>query len=416
MRIDADFLKYSVRLRIEGFEQQKLLSACLKQKILVREVRFENEISMTLLISNLDLERLKKTAGSKYRITVLKEKGAKPTLRRMFARKSTIVGLILFAALMFYQNSFVSEIQIYGYEHLQESEIRQALEAAGLYEGASKKVNLNTVEATMYTSLDNLSWIGIKYIGNMAEVTLVEGSEAEKKPLETQPANVTAKKEGYIEKVVPRQGLQAVEKGTYVKPGDVVISGLLPIYDTTYQRGEGLSRAVHAEGEVWARVLYRFQYYQDRYELIKKETGRHFYGVSLQFGDFHWDSSDLFWPYDSAVREDRKIVKLVRPLPIKLSVTRLSEVELYKRERTKPEIEKLAKAQSREAAKENIPEKAQIINNSLKFSDKENIIEVTIMLHALEEIGKEESFDYTPTGPGIEEGTGGSTAFGESTE
>lgn len=416
MRIDADFLKHSTRLRIEGFEQQRLLTACLRQNILIRDIRFESDISMTLSISREDLSRLKKAAGSRYRLTVLAEMGMRPILHRLFARKSTIIGLILFVGLLFYQNSFVSEIQIYGYERLQESEVREALAEAGLYEGASKRIDLNDVEAEMYGSLDNLSWIGIKYIGNMAEVILVEGTAAPEKADEKLPSHVVANKAGYIEKVIPREGLQALEKGTYVKPGDVVITGLIPIRDTTYQRGENEMRAVHAAGDVWARIIYRFQYYQERCELLKKPTGRNFYGISLQIGNLHWDSGDFFWPYDSSVREERKVVSLVRPVPVKLSLTKLSEVTLYKRERGEDEVQKMAAIQSREAKKENIPEKAQILNNSLKFSTKENIIEITIMLHALEEIGKEQNFDYTVTDSGIKQGTGGTTTFGESTE
>ncbi|WP_130863559.1 sporulation protein YqfD [Bacilliculturomica massiliensis] len=416
MRIDADFLKHSVRLRVEGFEQQKLLSACLSRHILVKDIRFENEISMTLRISRRDVAQFKKTAGSRYRITVLAEVGARPVAGRLFAKKSTILGLVVFAALLFYQSSFVSEIRIYGYEINQESEVRAALEEAGLYEGASKSVDLNDVEAQMYGKLDNLSWIGIKYIGNMAEVTMVEGSSAPEKMPVGGPANVVADKAGYIEKVIPRVGQQAVEKGTYVNPGDVVITGLLPVSDTTYKQGENVMRAVRAEGEVWARILYRFTRYQERYEIIRRETGRSFYGVSLQIGDLKLDTGDCFWPYKAADREERQIFRCIRPFPVRFAVTKQSEVELFRRERTEDEIRKLAAAQSREAAKENIPENTQILNNSLKFTDKENIIEVTIMLHALEEIGKEQSFEFNTTGSGIGQGTGGTTAFGESTE
>lgn len=416
MRIDRDFLRHRIRVRAEGFEPQKLLSACLKQGILVKHVRFENDLAMSFTIAGADVLRLKKLTGSRYRLTALSQKGAVPFVRKLFAKSSTIAGLLIFAGILFYQGQFVSEIRIYGYEHLQESEIRAALAEEGLREGAGKQIDLNSVENAMYAKLDNLSWIGIKYTGSMAEVQVVEGKAAPEKTAGTGPAHVVAEKEGYIESVIPREGLQAVSKGAFVKNGDVVISGLMPIRDTTYEQGENAVRAVHAEGEVWARILYSFTRYQPRYELIKQETGRQFYGLRFQMGALCFDSSDFFWPYDSAVREEKTVFSCLRPLPVRLSVTRLSEVELYRKERGEKEIGRAAEAQSRSAVKENLPEKAQIIKNSLKFSAKENIIEVIIMLHSLEEIGKEQNFEppAAVSGAAIQGDTGGTAAFGES--
>lgn len=416
MRVDPGFLSHSVLLRIEGFDRQKLLSTCMAQGILLKDIRFEEELSMTLRVTREDFPRLKKAAGNRYRITVLSEKGFRPFFLRMFVRRSTVAGLLLFTALMFYQAAFISEVQIYGYEHLQEAEIRQVLAEHGICEGARKNKDLDGVEAAMYSRFDNLSWIGIEYSGNMASVQIVENKPVPERKDPSQYTHVVADKAGYIEKIIPRNGLRAVEDGTYVKPGDVVITGLMPIVDKTFENREGGFRPVHGEGEVWARILYRFTYYQERFELIRKETGRHLYGISLQLGDFTLDSSDLLWPYDSAVREDKTVFQFVRPLPFSLSVSKVSEVELYKRERSEKEINQLAKAESRQAAKENIPENAQILNNSLKFSPKENIIEVSIALHALEEIGKEQPFSYTPTDSAIKEDTGGTTAFGQSIE
>ena len=89
---------------------------------------------------------------------------------------------------------------------------------------------------------------------------------------------------------------------------------------------------------------------------------------------------------------------------------------MYRKERGEKEIGRAAEAQSRSVVKENLPEKAQIIKNSLKFSAKENIIEVIIMLHSLEEIGKEQNFEppAAVSGAAIQGDTGGTAAFGES--
>lgn len=55
-------------------------------------------------------------------------------------------------------------------------------------------------------------------------------------------------------------------------------------------------------------------------------------------------------------------------------------------------MEKQAKRQARQLIQENVPQSAQILNKSLKFLPEENIIKVTIMVEALEQIGEKKPF------------------------
>ncbi len=399
MKDRGSFFEAYRRIKVEGFEQQKLLSQALKAGIVLRNVRVKSDIEMTMDVMEYDWDSFMKLVRSRYRVSLVHERGVLPLLRRVLSYKTTLAGLALFAVLMLYQSSFVSEIQIYGYERLREVEIRQELKAAGLYEGCSKSVDLDHIEAQMYGKLDNISYIGIKYVGNMAEVTLVEGTGKPQVIDDTTPCHIVADKEGYLERIIPKEGFPVLEKGMYVKPGDVVISGVVPVEDRT--NGTTSYRNVHADGEVYGSVLYRSTAYQDRYQLIKKPTGRKTYGIELRLGTFQWNSTEAFWRYDSSVRTEKKLFSLLRPVPIRLSLVRDSEVELFRRERSQEEIRKAADTQAREQIRKTIPESAQILNKSLKFTPEENIIEVTIMLQALEEIGSPKTFDAVSSGAAI---------------
>ncbi len=415
MKNKGSFFAYTKVIRVEGFEQQKLLSQCLKKKVVLRRVRFENDLSMTMELRNEDWDTFLGIVKRRYRVTILRENGYKPFILRALQRKSTLVGVLLFLSILIYQASFISEIRVQGYERIEEATIRQALKEVGFYEGCKKNVDINEIKTQMFQKLDNISWIGIKYNGSMAEVTIVEGTR-EIQPIDAStPVHIAAAKDGYIEKVIAREGIVQTQKGAFVKKGDIVISGELPIVDKAYanRSEEELIRYVHANGEVKARILYRFPCYQEKYSLIKKKTGKEFYGVSINFGTFHFDTTKWIWPYNSSVYEERQIVKAVRPIPFKLSLIKLSEVELYRKERSEEEIRQLAKLQVRRFQKENIAENAQIINNSLKFEAKENIIEVTVMLHALEEIGYEVPIVKTKPETEGQEAEGGMNPIGE---
>lgn len=392
MKDRGSFLEHYKTIRVEGFELHKLLTACIHADITVRNVRMKDEIEMTMTLMDRDFERFMKLVKNSYRIIILHEKGYKPIYKKIMGSKSTILGLIIFTLIMFYQSAFVSEIRIYGYEHFTEAQVRDVLRQAGLYEGVSKKrVDSHELKLYMYQNLDNLAWIGLKYTGNMAEVTIVEGTAPAQKVDSTKPSHVVAAKEGYVEKIIAKEGIPALDTGIYVQKGDVLISGIVPIKSTAYgmPSSELTERYVHAAGEVFAKVPYRLYYYQERYDLIKEPTGKKRYGIRLELGDFKINTAKMINSFDSATYREQKIFKTIRPIPMALSLVKLEEVSLFRKERADEEIRSRVNALVRAQIKEIVPENIQILNKSLKFEPRENIIEISVMLETLEEIGIE---------------------------
>ncbi|NLY70237.1 MAG: sporulation protein YqfD [Clostridiales bacterium] len=401
-----------ITVLVEGFDPQKLLSLCLKEGIALWNIHIRSDLEMTLKLEAKDWKKFMRLKGNRYRVTILSEKGIKPLLKRAFSNKTALIGVALFIFLIYFQSLFISEIRIYGYKSYTEREIREKLKYAGLYEGCSKSIDLDKVEIDMYKQFEDLSWIGIELKGNLAEVTIVEGTKPIPIVDKEQPCHIVAAKEGYIEKTIAREGKGVVEKGDFVREGDLLITGMIPIEDKTYtQDPENPGyRYVHADGEVYAKTIYRFVYYQEKEELHKDLTGREMPGFSIRIGDLTFNSADIFRPFNSAIYEETVLINTVRPFPIEFATNKQKEVKLRKQTRDHKDIEKRAKQQLREAIKEYIPESAQILNNSLKFSEEENIIEVVIMVEALEDIGKKIIFK-----PAIESEEGNSE-LGESTE
>jgi similar to stage IV sporulation protein len=400
MKNKGSFLEHSVRIRVEGFEHHKLLTECVRRGIPMRDIHPESDTDMTLTVMEWDLREFTRLAKNSWKITVLKESGYRPEIRKLFSKKSTIAGLILFALLLFYQSTFVSEIRVYGYEKFTEAQIRDSLREAGLYEGCSKRVDLEKVKLHIYQDLDNISWIGVKYIGNLAEVTIVEGTVTPKPVDKSKPCDIVADKEGIVEKTIAREGKVAALPGAYVRPGDVLISGTVPLQSTAYGTPAVslTERYVHAEGEVYVRVPYRLVFYQKRYDDVKTPTGRGLYGVHLELGDLKFNTAKLLYGYSNSVYTEKPLFHFIRPIPVMLGIARIDEVEVTRRERDLSEVTKEANIQMRQAIQEKVPENSQILNKSLKFSSGENIIGVAIMLETLEKIGTEKEITIgTPT-------------------
>lgn len=387
---NGSFFKHYKRISVEGFEQQRLLTECIKAGIVLRDIHFINDIEMVINIMDADYNVFMKLIKNRYKVTILYEQGYKPLLKKLFGKKSTIVGLILFALLMYYQSSFVSEIRIMGYEKFTEAGVRDSLRRAGLYEGCSKSIDLNQVKLYIYQDLDNIAWIGIKYIGNLAEITIVEGTITPKPVDISKPCHIVASKEGYVDRIIAKEGKINLNVGSYVNKGDILINGIVPIQSTAYGTIESAitERYVHADGEVFAKVPYRLTYYQNRYDLIRTPTGKSIYGIRIGIGNFGFDSARWLNRFESANYIEREVIDTVRPIPIAFSLVKIEEVTLSRKERTEDQIKKASETLVRNSIKEKIPENAQILNKDLMFSPRENIIKVAVTLETLEEIGE----------------------------
>ncbi len=391
MKNRGSFLEHALTIKVEGFEQQKLLTECMKKDITIKDIHTQNDIEMTLTLMKWDYQDFLNIVKNRYQITILKESGYQPVARKTFRKKSTIVGLILFALILYYQSTFVSEIRILGYESFNESQIRESLREAGLYEGCSKNIDIEKVKLHIYQDLDNIAWVGVKYIGNLAEVTIAEGSITPKPVEQSKPCDIVADKEGYVEKTIAREGVIAAKTGTFVNPGDVLISGIIPIESTAYgtDAAELTERYVHAEGEVYARIPYRLFYYQEKFTYLKKPTGNSIYGIRLEIGNLKINTGRLLYNYENSLYREKVLFHEIHPIPVTLGFVKIDEVEVSRKERSQADIKKQANRQVRSAIKEKLPENVQILNKSLKFSSRENIIGVAIILESLEEIGKE---------------------------
>lgn len=142
MKNRGSFIEHYKIVKIEGFSIQKLLTECAKSDIVLRDIHILNDMEIIMTLMDWDYDKLLKIVKNKYRVTILSEKGYKPLFKKIFNKKSTIIGLILFALLMYYQSSFVSEIRVYGYETFTEAAVRDSLRGAGFYEGCSKRWTL----------------------------------------------------------------------------------------------------------------------------------------------------------------------------------------------------------------------------------------------------------------------------------
>ena len=262
---ESNFTRHWVRVRIDGFRPERLISHMAEQGIPIRDIRYKDETEVYLTLTPDGYKKLKKLAKSKYKLTVIKEGGRRPALQGLKKNKLLVVGVIVFIAFYFVQVSFVQEIRVIGCETIPEDSLRQVLKEEGLYEGCRKTFDCDEIEIRLFQEYESIVWAKVSYQGSYVQVEISEGEiQEEELRNREKPCHLVAEQDCYIEKVYTYKGRSHVAEGDFVKKGGILISGIVPIEHPTYPQetedGEAAETAhyVHAEGKIVARVPYYF--------------------------------------------------------------------------------------------------------------------------------------------------------------
>ena len=378
---ELNFYRCRLQLRIEGFKADKLLNMAFRKGIFMRRICVLSETEITVWIAAGDLKKLKKLAKSLYKITVLQEKGPECGVKKIRRQPFVLLGIALAAAVIFTRSLLISTVIVDGYKAIPEESLRKCLSESGIYEGAWRPdIEWEKARKTLYDTFPEITWVKLVYDGTAVYLDIAETddlrdtsrTDADGDAEDTDDAEDTgnkitytdlvAEKSGYVESVQPLWGEARVEAGDYVKKGQVLIGGCIPIEPTTFEEGDAKEYYVKAQGEVWARVPYRLNFAQERY----KENARSLQGENAE------KTAEKSAEETAKGGENKKII-----------------IE-NKTERTTEEIKAKAEQQIRLWAEENLPENAEILNKSLNFTPKENIIEIGVTLEVRREITKEQ--------------------------
>lgn len=360
---------------------------------MLKDLKWHDPLESTVKLKDEDFGTLKKLAGHSYRMSTLSEGGMIPFFRSMKSNILTITGAFLLGALIFYQSLFVAEIRVDGYTSITESELRQTLASAGLYEGVRKPEDYSSIKSAVYENHESVTWVSIYEDGRLIKVTIAEAGKAkEADKADDTPVNIVATRSGMIEKITPLQGNAKVREGDYVNKGDVLISGRLKYQSTDYSKGDGFFMMYsHAEGQALAKVPRQVDFYMQKCRRSKVLTGRFIPGLYIKIGDIQLDTARKLNRYKTSVRKENVFIDAVRPLPIKLSFVRIQEAELTETRYSDAKLQRVVDAAVRQYAREELKAGEEIVSFDVDYSESENLIKAGVLMEVLEDIGEEKA-------------------------
>ncbi len=163
--------------------------------------------------------------NSTYKIHIIDRGGAQFFFRRYRFRYGLAAGALLYASLLIYLSGFIWTIRVEGNANVSSKSILQVCDEYGVFVGKSKsKINTETVAQKLPLRLHGLSFSALNIENCVLTAAVSEILPNQKETVE--PGNLVAVQDGIIQKCVVHTGTLNVQKGSAVKKGDLLVSGV----------------------------------------------------------------------------------------------------------------------------------------------------------------------------------------------
>ena len=392
-----------VRCLVTGEETLLFVNLCRNNGIELRHlIRKENAIQM-----EIDAKSFKKlrplVRKTHVKIHILDRQGPAFFFYRHKRRWWFLLGMMVFAGMIYILSLFVWQIDIDGNRKYTDALILQALAKMDVKTGCRKsEIDLPKIEEELRIMYNEITWVSASIAGTKLQIELREGDlkisgssgggqtgnvkrvENRENNPKTQngesetdlPANLVADEDAIITNLVVRRGTVAVRYGDEVKKGDVLIEGKVYIYneDETLKKVDYLT----AEGDVFGKYQELYEKHYQRKHEVRSYTGKNYreLGVAIVGKSFClpvWENilkKQLEENTLSEVWSWKKQFRLTPTfyLPFALEYTEYVPYENVVEEYTDEVIKKMAEEELQKYLNELEKKGVQIISNSVTIS------------------------------------------------
>ena len=380
------------KILIQKEEKTKALLVVMENDLKCIETEINSDRNLVLTVRSKDkcaYEILFQKHGINAEFAEIK--GVFSSLQGMRKRYGIIFGFIFLLSVMMYSSRVVWKIEINGSDGLGDQEIINQLETAGFSLGTYiPGIDYDELHNKILLNSENISWISINIVGNVATVEVKKKIDCEEKntPLYT---NVVAKYDGYIESIVVQQGKKVVKNGDVVKKGEILISGVIN------SQAEGV-RYEQAMGQVKAYVNKTilieipFIYTKKEYTGNKyTETCYKIYNFPINFLSKYGNQTLL---YDTIEKKEKLCFLGISSIPIEITTVAYYEYVLKEVRLSVSEAVDLAFAELRRELDAQL-NGAELIDKEVKTYYDSEAFYIECMLYCLEDIAMEQEFFVT---------------------
>lgn len=335
------WLQGFVRFYIIGNSPERFINIVIKNRISIWNTERLNGKMLACMFVK-DYKKVRQlTKKSRVRLRVVSRHGLPFFIKKHKNRVGVLIGVVVFALVVYIMSCFVWTIDIIGLETMSYSRVVQTLKENGLYVGAFKPTcSFTNVTRNTMLELEEIGWMSVNAIGSHCNVEIKEKAKKPHVDDFSAPANVKAERDGQILSINTSQGKAFFSSGSAVVKDQLLVSCVIE---------DQLNRVklVRADAQVIAKTVRKKSFSVAKDYLVSDfsfssdtKTAKVIF-VSLPF-DFSFSDIE-----QSAIREKTEVFELFdTKLPLSLTTQRIYSEDKKKIILNKKKAEKILKSQA----------------------------------------------------------------------
>ena len=365
-----NFIRGYIRIRIMGNSYERFLNLCAYHGICLRDLQPAGEGYEAFILAG-DFKKLKSIVKKSHTSVVITGRWGLPFfIHRYRKRKYFLMAVLAAGCFMFWLSAHIWNITIEGNVSQTDDVIFEYLDGEGIRHGMVRSgLDCKALAAGIRNYFPRFSWVAAELKGTRLVIHVKEGIIPETGSEDTEvPSSLAASRSGTVLSIVTRSGRPLVKVGDTVEKDEILVSGILPIYNDS---GE-ISIRQYAAADADIIIQYTLSY-RDRIAAEnqgKRYTGREKTSYLYRMGDLSFalpDQFDSFGQYDLTMEMNQLRLGENFYLPVFLKKFTAMEYENVEIIYTKEQMKQILQGNFQDFVK-NLEEKGvQIFENDVKI-------------------------------------------------
>ncbi|MCC8061582.1 MAG: sporulation protein YqfD [Clostridiales bacterium] len=360
-----------VRVKLGGYEPERFFNLCRARGLEIWEIS-EREHEYYFYMALRDFRQVRPPARKAHvRLRVTGKYGFPFFIRNNRHRTPYLAGIVLFFLVLLMMSRYIWDIRFSGNLRFTDDALLHYLQGRGVVYGMKvREVDCDSLEEAIRGDFPEITWVSARVSGTRLLIKIKENETAGEAMGEGDsdkneaPRDLVTEKDGIITHLIVRSGRALVRSGDEVEAGDVLVTGVLPLYDDS----EALmaTHYVRADADIYARTEETCSSVVPLLTAERTDTGDVRHGLRLRVAglQFLWmlpSNGENCWEVECESRQVTVLGDFY--LPLWVDRLTLREYRLYERQR-RPEELTLLKEKILEENRKNFLEKGlSIIQN-----------------------------------------------------
>lgn len=252
------YLKGTILVKLLSNTPERFLNICNANNIFLWDLYYDNE-NYYFKISPNDYFKIKKILKKTASKTIIMKKTGLPFVMFMYRKHYCfLIGIGLAIMLLYTSSLFVWDISIEGNTMLTDDVLTDFLELQGIRHGMFiNNISCNDIEKFLRNEYNDLTWVSAEINGTRLIIHVKENDEDYVEINNQEVCDLKATKDGVVVSIITRSGTPLVKEGDVVKAGDILVSGIVNVYDdyaTVISK-----KFVRADADIFIKTVYNYE-------------------------------------------------------------------------------------------------------------------------------------------------------------